>query len=167
MSELKQPRRASRDAGRSDIGSGEPVARDNVETIAPEPAVAPQPAVPAVVAQPLPPPESESVPPADDPWTLLAEAQIALARGVEEIAAELSCMTRSGIAATSDATIAMFGAKTFAEAIEINAGLARRGVDALIEGSTKVSEIGVRAMTQASQPILSRLGAAWSSLGGP
>ena len=63
-------------------------------------------------------------------------------------------MTRSGIAAASDAAIALFGARTFSEAVEINARLARRGVDAMIEGSAKLSDIGVTAVSEASRPII-------------
>ena len=79
-----------------------------------------------------------------------------LARGFEEVADHLSGMTRSGIAAASDAAIALVAARTFAEAVEINAGLARRTIDAMIEGSTKLSAIGVRAVNDATRPILSQ-----------
>ena len=73
-------------------------------------------------------------------------------------------MTRSGIAAAADAAVALLGVRTFSEAVEINATLARRGVDAMIEGSAKLSEIGVKAMSDASRPVLSRLGESWSGL---
>ena len=53
---------------------------------------------------------------------------------------------------------------TFSEAVEINAALARRGVDRMIEGSAKLSEIGVKAMSEASRPIVSRLGEGWSGV---
>ena len=36
----------------------------------------------------------------------------------------------------------------------------------MIESSAKLSEIGVKAMTEASRPILSQLGAPWSGPGG-
>jgi hypothetical protein len=97
---------------------------------------------------------------AEDALAAFAEAQTALARGAEQIASELAGMTRSGLAATSDAAIALLGAKSFAEAVEINAGLARRGFDAMLEGSAKVSEIAVRSVTDASRPLLSGFGLA-------
>ncbi|HTV89714.1 MAG TPA: phasin family protein [Stellaceae bacterium] len=100
---------------------------------------------------------------ADDGWTVLAEAQAALARACEEMTVEVGGMTRSGIAAGTDAALALLGARTFAEAVEINAGLARRGFDTIIGGSAKLSEIGVKAMTEASRPILTRLSASWSA----
>ena len=66
--------------------------------------------------------------------------------------------------AQGNAAVALLGVKTFSEAVEINATLARRGVDAMIEGSAKLSEIGVKAMSDASRPVLSRLGESWSGL---
>jgi hypothetical protein len=53
---------------------------------------------------------------------------------------------------------------SFSQAVEINAALARRGVDAMIEGSAKLSEIGVKAVEDASRPILSQLGGSWYGL---
>ena len=52
----------------------------------------------------------------------------ALARGFEKAAVEVTGISRSGMAATADAAVALLGARTFAEALEINAGLARRRV---------------------------------------
>ncbi|HEV2336509.1 MAG TPA: phasin family protein [Stellaceae bacterium] len=104
---------------------------------------------------------------AGDPWAAFSDAQAALARGVEEIAAEVTLMTRSGIAATADAAVALFGVTTFAEVVEINAALARRGTDAVIEGSAKLSEIGVKLIGEATRPILSRFGVPWSDLSAP
>jgi hypothetical protein len=98
---------------------------------------------------------------ADHPWTAFGEAQGALARGFEAIAVEIAGMTRSGVAAASDAAIALLGARNFSEAVDINAGLARRGVDAVIEGSAKLSDIGVKAADEASRPML----AAWAGPG--
>ena len=95
---------------------------------------------------------------AEDALAAFAEAQTALARGAEQIAVELAGMTRTGLAATADAAIALLGAKTFAEAVEINAGLARRSFDTMLEGSAKVSEIAVKSVADASRPLLSGLG---------
>jgi phasin family protein len=101
-----------------------------------------------------------------DPWSAVTEAQSALARGFEAAATEVSGLTRAGIATTTEAATAMLGAKTLAEAIEINAGYARRGFDAMLGGAAKLSEIGVKAATDASRPILDRIGESWKGLGG-
>lgn len=90
----------------------------------------------------------------EHPWAMLAEAQSALARGIEELAAEMTGMTQSSVAAGADAAIALLGSRTFAEAVEINTGLARRGFDTLIAGSAKMSEICVKAVAAASRPML-------------
>ena len=83
---------------------------------------------------------------------------------MEGIAVEVTVLTRSGMAAAADAGLALLGVRTISEAVEINASLARRGVDAMIEGSARLSEIGVKAVSEASRPILSRLGESWGGL---
>lgn len=193
MSDAK-PRRAGREAARSDVAAGEGVPPEAAPmTIAPEGAPEGAPGRPDATAKD--PPEAvaaplsrshptaaagraaasavrlieESVeqaqPAAADAWTALAEMQAALARGCEEIALEMTAITRSDIAAATDAATAMLDARTFAEAVEISAGLIRRRADAMIEGSTRLSEIGVQAATAASRPILARLTARWSAVG--
>jgi hypothetical protein len=135
---------------------------DAAETLALAAATAP-PRQPVLGAEPAP---GKSAPAAaDDAWTALAAAQSALARACEEMAVEVCGITRSGIAASTDAALALLGARTFAEAVEINAGLAQRGFDAIVEGSAKLSEIGVKAMTEASRPLITRLSAGWDAAG--
>ena len=192
MSDVK-PKRTPREPGRSDISPGEPVPARTVPVvpaalrhgaIVPEAPTAPEVVsaapeaadqlaaqTPSATADPLTDSPGDSWShgaswPPGDPWTAFAEAQAALARGFEAIAAEMTGMTRSGIAAASDAAIALLGARTFSEAVEINAGLARRGVDAVIGGSAKLSDIGVRAVSEASRPMLSRPGGTRSGAGG-
>jgi len=46
------------------------------------------------------------------------------------------------------------------------AALARRAVDAMIEASASLSEIGVRTASEASSPVLSRFRGTWSGLVG-
>ncbi len=163
MSDAK-PRRIDRESGRNGVADKtpavEPAALPGNTAASPSPA-APQ-AAPAMGAAALIEPAAVAT---NDPWVAFAEMQAAMARGFEEAAAEMTAMTRSGIAAVSNAGIALLGARTFAEAVEINAGLARRRVDAVLEGSTRLSEIGMKAATEASRPMLAQLGTAWSSAG--
>ena len=164
MSDAK-PRRAARDAARGEPVHAEAAARETAPNIVPEAAPKPEAAVAAAMPQPaipaVPEPAEQPAPApaaaADDAWAALSEAQAVLARGFEELAAEMVGMTRSGLAAAADAAVALVGARTFAEAVEINAGLARRGVDTMIEASARLSEIGIKAASEASRPILSRL----------
>ena len=169
MSDMK-PKRPARASRQSETSPGDPAPNETVSATIPE-----EPPAPEVVSAPpaeVAPPVLEIVSAGtalqpdsvEDAWMALAEAQAVLARGFEEVAVEVTGMTRSGFAAAADATVALLGARTFSEAAEINAALARRGVDAMIEGSAKLSEIGVKAVSDASRPILSRLGESWSGL---
>lgn len=165
MSDIK-PKRPARDAARIEIAA--PAA---APVILPEAAIAPAvatetapaalataSAVETAVETKIEAAVERQEAAAEDALAAFAEAQTALARGAEQIAVELAGMTRSGFAATADAAIALLGAKTFAEAVEINAGLARRSFDTMLEGSAKVSEIAVKSVADASRPLLSGLG---------
>jgi hypothetical protein len=101
---------------------------------------------------------------AADSWSAVAEAQAAFARGFEEMTVEVTGMTQAAIQAATEAAVALFGARTFSEAVEINARLARRGVDAMIEGSAKLSDIGVKAVGDASRPMVSQIGGTWKTI---
>jgi hypothetical protein len=167
-----KPKRTLREAGRRDIPAGETVPTATAPNIVPEvpPAAEVVLSRSAAVAEPVPEAVSAAAEPrvdsVDHSWTVFAEAQAVLARGFEEIVVEATGRTRSGIADAADAAVALLGAKTFSEAVEINAALARRGVDAMIEGSARLSEIGVKALSEASRPILSRFGGTWSGAAG-
>jgi hypothetical protein len=91
-------------------------------------------------------------------WAALAEAQAAAARGFEAVVGEMTNFTRSEMAAAANTATAMLGVKTFAEAVEVNLGFARRSFDALIGSAAKLSEIGAKAAAETSRPILSRFG---------
>lgn len=178
MSEIR-PKRAAREPIRSEAVPAEVTAAVTVPVIAGNPVAEQEPVAsttlaPMVPAGPAcPVPAEPQHPPFDNrthgetheaatenPWTAIAEAQSALARGLERMAIEATGISRSGMVATTDAAVALLGARTVAEALEINAGLARRGVDAMIEGTARLSEIGAQALTEASRPFLSRMG--WS-----
>jgi hypothetical protein len=155
MSDAK-PRRGGREATRHQVARAEAAPAESPPMIAPEmPPVAPPAAEPA----------ARDVAEVEDAWTTLAQAQAALTRGLEEAAVEMTGMTRGGLTASTDAALALLGARSFAEIVEINVGLARRGVDVMIEGSARLSEIGAKAVADASRPLLSQLGAPWSAAG--
>jgi hypothetical protein len=167
MSDAKL-KRALRDMSVTEAASaetnGEAAAADSLQIVAPEAAAIPEPpsVIAAAMTEPVPPPAiAFASAAADDSWTAVANAQAALARGFEQFAIEVTGLTRTGMVAGTDAALAMLGARTLAEVVEINAGLARRGVDAAITGSARLSEIGLKTMTDASKPLLGRLGASW------
>ena len=167
MSDMK-PRRVPRDMLPGETSSGETtggvVTGGILRTVAPEAAAIPEPPseIAAAMTEPVPPPAiAAASAAADDSWLAVADAQAALARGFEEFAVEVTGLTRTGMVAGVDAALAMLGARTLAEMVEINAGFARRGVDAAITGSARLSEIGMKTMTDASKPLLGRAGAGW------
>jgi hypothetical protein len=173
MSDAK-PRRPGRDSTHYLPAAEQPLAIGAAAPAVTEaPRAALEPSAAALEMAELPPPVQPALAPLqpltaavpDDAWTALAAAQGALVRACEEMTAEVGGITRSGLAAGTDAALALLGARTFAEAIEINAGMARRGFDAMVEGSTRLSEIGVKAMTEASRLILARLTSAWHVAG--
>jgi hypothetical protein len=172
MSDTK-PKRAAREPARSEVDADDAITAATASVI--EQNTQSQAATAATTALPPPVPAlsaaADAAPAADDAaianaWTAFAEAQAALAHGFEKAAVEATGISRSGMAAMADAVVALLGARTYAEAIEINAGLARRGVDAMLEGSARLSEIGAQAVANASRPLLSRFGGTWSALGG-
>jgi Phasin protein len=178
MSEIK-PKRAAREPVRNEAVAEEAIAAATASVIERNMTPEPDPVSAMALAQAAPlgpvcpvPSTPESSRPEEPPeaaaetaWTAFAEAQSSLARGFERAAVEVTGISRSGMAATADAAVALLGARTFAEAIEINAGLARRRVDALLEGSARLSEIGATAVTDAYRPFLSRFAWNWSTLG--
>jgi len=158
-----RPRRAARDSARREPeSSAEPAAVElapthNAAPVADQPT---EPPPPAIEAPPEPPPGADAPtaalptqPEFDGGWTVLAEAQAVFARACEQIAQEVDGAARSGIAAGTDAALALLDARTLAEAIEINAGLARRGFDAIVASSARLSEIGVKALGEAARPL--------------
>ena len=165
MSDSKAAR-AARKPAPAEIPANQPSTPPVDPTSAPflpasEPAIAP---IAAAAIEPMPPvaaPVSDSFAPGKDAWAAWAEAQSAVARGFDAAAVAFAGLARSGIAAVSDAAIAMLQIKTLADAIEVGGGFARRSADALIEGSAQLSEIGVKAAAEASRPILTRLGTPW------
>jgi len=170
MSDMK-PRRASREMtlvepAPADTGNAAMVG-EPVSMATPAAAAIPEPPseIAAAMTEPMPPPAIAAASAAtDDSWMAVADAQAALARGFEAFAVEAAGLTRNGMVAGADAALALLGARTVAELVEINAGLARRGVDAALTGSARLSEIGLKTMTEASKPLLTRLGAAWEGL---
>jgi len=153
----------------SGFATYEPVAELSVPPMPPEiPAPADEPtplhAIQTAVAETIRSVTSAVPPvaaPAEAPegWGALFEAQSALARGYEQMWSELSGLTRGGIAASGEAAVAMLTARTFSDAIQINTELARRNIEAAVEGSAKLSEIGVKTLSAASRPLLAPFGA--------
>ena len=142
---------------RNSVPEPEPVSTIALAQAVPVGPACPVPAAPEPVQSEQPATSdrsSEAV--AETAWTAFAEAQAVLARGFEKAAVEITGISHSGITATTDAAVALLGARTFAEALEINAALARRSLGTMFEASARLSEIGAKAVADASRPMLSR-----------
>ena len=161
MSDIKA-KRAPRESMQSEGPA--PSAAEPVPSTSPTSPPKPAPA-PATVAAPRHAAAANDVfAYGQEAWAALAEAQAAAARGFEALVGEINTLTRSEIAAVADSATAMLGAKTLADAVEVNLGYARRSFDALIGSTAKLSEIGVKAAADASRPILTRLGSGWKAV---
>jgi phasin family protein len=125
-------------------------------------------------------PEAPEAPPAPEPIAssaedfftihqtalgVFAESQTAVARGLEALALETAALARSGFSTVADTATALLGARTFADAVEVQAGFTRRSIDAALDGSARLSEIAAKTAAEASRPILSRLEEAWRNPG--
>jgi hypothetical protein len=132
----------------------------------------PEVLVPAAAAMPAPsaeiPAASEKGPSLTEltdfrreAFAALVQSQTAVARGLEALSAEMTDLAISGIDVARRTATNMLGVKTIFDAIEINAGFTRTSFDALVGGSAKLSELGVKLATEASQPLLAQLGKSW------
>jgi hypothetical protein len=89
-----------------------------------------------------------------DAFAALVQSQTALARGLEAMSVEIAGFALSGIDTAARAATKMLGVKTLSDAIEVNAGFACSSLDALVGGSAKLSELGVKLATETSRPFL-------------
>jgi len=89
-----------------------------------------------------------------DAFAALVQSQTALARGLEAMSVEMAGFALSGIDTAARAATKMLGVKTLSDAIDVNAGFACSSLDALVGGSAKLSELGVKLATETSRPFL-------------
>jgi hypothetical protein len=97
----------------------------------------------------------------------VVKANAALAEGFEALAKEAANYVRDGFAAAGEAAKGLLTAKTLDEVIEINAGLAKSGIEALLAGSARLSELGIAAAQRVWTPIGGRVEAALATLSKP
>lgn len=95
------------------------------------------------------------------PFAALAQSQAALTRGLGALSAEMAGMALSGLDTAARTATQMLSVKTLADAIAVNAGFTCSSFDALVGGSAKLSQLGVKLAAEAAQPILSQFGRGW------
>jgi hypothetical protein len=96
-----------------------------------------------------------------DAFAALAQSQTALAQGLEALSVEMAGLALSGIDTAARTATKMLSIKTLSDAIEVNAGFTCSSLDALVGGSVKLSELGVKLAAETSQPILTQFGKDW------
>jgi hypothetical protein len=87
----------------------------------------------------------------------IGQAQAAVASDVAAMALEIEGRARSNLTAAGDSATALLRAKSLVDVVEIQIGFARRSLDAMVETSTRLSEIGLRLANDAAKPMLGRL----------
>jgi hypothetical protein len=91
--------------------------------------------------------------------TSMSESQSAVASDVTEMTLEMNGLALANLTAASESLAALFGAKSLVDAVQIQLGFARRSLDAMVDGSTKLGEIGLRLANDATKPMLTPLAA--------
>ena len=90
------------------------------------------------------------------------ESQTALARGLKTLSTEITGLALAGVDAAARTATDALSVRTIADAIEVNAGFTRRSFDALMVGSAKLSEVGLKVAAEAWHPLLTHFGKSWS-----
>jgi hypothetical protein len=128
---------------------------------------------PTEVAASGPPPATEPTLPADhvapdeiarfarEAFAALAESQAALARTLAAISDAMAGITRSSIDIASRTATDTLAVKTLSDAYRVNAQFACRSFDSWLDGSAKLSGLGIELAAEASRPILKQFGQSW------
>jgi hypothetical protein len=121
--------------------------------------VAPQAQVPMVST--APPPVGEIGRFGHEALAAFTDSQAAVVRGLSALSDEMAGLTRSGIDLAARTATEMLGVRTVADVFRVNVMFARNSFDGLIDGSAKLSGLGVRLAAESSRPILTQLGQSW------
>ena len=97
-----------------------------------------------------------------DAGAALAQSQAALARGLEALSAEMAGLALTGMNVLARTATNLLAVKTLSDAIEVNAGFTCSSLEALVGGSAKLSELGMKLATETSQPLFGQLARRWS-----
>ena len=95
----------------------------------------------------------------------LAQSQSAFARGLDALSAEMAGLALSSMDAAARTATKMLGIKTLSDAIEVNAGFTCSSLDALVGGSARLSELGMKLAAEASEALFSQFGRGWITPG--
>ena len=102
-----------------------------------------------------------------DPAAALTESQVALARGLEALSAEMAELALSTMNVFARTATKLLAVKTLSDAIEVNAGFTCSSLQTLVGGSAKLSELGVKLAAETSQPLFGQLARGWGKAARP
>ena len=91
----------------------------------------------------------------------LARSQAALARGLDALSAEMAGLALSGMDNAARTANKMLGIRTLSDAIEVNAGFTCNSLDALVGGSARLSELGIKLAAETSEALFAQFGRGW------
>jgi phasin family protein len=94
----------------------------------------------------------------------LVQVQSVLAKGVQEISKELIAQTQAQLEALAYTGKSALAAKTLQEVVELNVDGAKTGYEKIVNGTTRLSELGVQVANDAFAPIKARAAAAAETL---
>lgn len=90
----------------------------------------------------------------------VTQANEALSEGLEAISKELVGYARTSFEQASHTATALLAAKTLDEVVQLNADIARAGLEMMLTRSAKLSEMGISVATQTLAPLGYRVEAA-------
>jgi hypothetical protein len=150
MSDEKQPRaRRVVPPAKAAANTVKPVA---VPLPEPQPVVA----LPAPIRRPAPVGTEKLYAAYQETWTKIGQSQTVIASDVAALALEMSGLARANLTAATESMAALFGAKSLVEAVEIQLGFARKSLDTIATGSTRLGEFGLRLANEAAKPMMAR-----------
>jgi len=95
-------------------------------------------------------------------YEAFAQSQEVLTRGFEALGLEIVGLARSGIDRAARTASEALAVKTLSDVLEVNAGFARDSFDTLLEGSTRLSELGLKFAREATQPFFAQWQRDWA-----
>ena len=100
-------------------------------------------------------------------FAAVLRANAALTDGLEAIGKEVMGYARNSFENAAETATALLGAKTFEDVVQLNTDFAKASFERMIEGSTKLSEMGVKVANEALAPFGDRVEATFQKLGKP
>lgn len=96
-----------------------------------------------------------------DSLMALARSQAAVARGLTALGFEMAGMACSEFEAAARAASRLLAVRTPSEAIRVQADYIRGSLGAALAGSARLSNLGVKLVTEAAEPLVVQFGRNW------